>query len=91
MELKTTERFGTVKIQIAVDEKLFLKDPNSSELGKKIVKHSIELIDKIGFESFTFKKLALEIGATEPSVYRYFELDLKDLFWIRLLDTNDTK
>ncbi len=82
MELKTTERFGTVKIQIAVDEKLFLKDPNSSELGKKIIKHSIELIDKIGFESFTFKKLALKIGATEPSVYRYFESKQKLLLYL---------
>jgi AcrR family transcriptional regulator len=82
MVTTTTERFGSVKIQITVDEKLFLKDPNSSELGKKIIKHSIELIDKIGFEAFTFKKLAFEIGATEPSVYRYFESKQKLLLYL---------
>ena len=31
------------------------------------------LIDKLGFEAFTFKKLATEIGSTEASIYRYFE------------------
>lgn len=87
MELETTSKFGTVKIQIAVDEKLYLKDPNSSELGRKIIKHGIELIDKIGYEAFTFKKLAAEISTTEASVYRYFEskhkllLYLLDWYW----------
>jgi AcrR family transcriptional regulator len=86
-EYNTTDKFGVVKIQITVDEKLYVKDPNSSGLGRKIIKHSIELIDKIGFESFTFKKLATEIGTTEPSVYRYFEskhkllLYLLDWYW----------
>jgi AcrR family transcriptional regulator len=31
------------------------------------------LIDKLGFERFTFKKLADALGSTEASVYRYFE------------------
>jgi AcrR family transcriptional regulator len=31
------------------------------------------MIDKFGFESFTFKKLAEEINSTEASIYRYFE------------------
>ena len=30
-------------------------------------------IDDLGFESFTFKKLATKIGSTEASIYRYFE------------------
>jgi AcrR family transcriptional regulator len=60
-------------IQILMNKALFLKDPEQTELGKKIVKFSIHLILKYGFESFTFKKLAFEIGTTEASVYRYFE------------------
>ena len=52
---------------------LYCRDPQDTELGKKILKHSILLIDKIGFEAFTFKKLALEIGSAEKSIYRYFE------------------
>ena len=31
------------------------------------------MINKIGFESFNFKKLATEINSTEASLYRYFE------------------
>ena len=34
---------------------------------------SIILIDEIGFESFTFKKLALKMQSNETSLYRYFE------------------
>jgi AcrR family transcriptional regulator len=52
---------------------LFVKEPQDSELGRNIVKHAILLIDGLGFESFTFKKLAKEIGSTEASIYRYFE------------------
>lgn len=75
-------RFQPVKVHIDVDEKLFLKDPNSSELGTKILQMSIEMIDQIGFEAFTFKKLALQIGASEPSIYRYFESKHKLLLYL---------
>lgn len=74
--------FTPVKVHIDVDEKLYLKDPNSSELGMNIVRHSIEMIDDIGFEAFTFRKLATRIGATEPSVYRYFESKHKLLLYL---------
>ena len=76
------KEFQPVKIHIDIDERLFLKDPNSSELGIKIIKHSIEMIDKMGFEAFTFKKLAQKIGSTEPSVYRYFESKHKLLLYL---------
>ena len=33
---------------------------------------SIRLLEEQGFERFTFRKLADEIGSTEASVYRYF-------------------
>ncbi|MDP2392229.1 MAG: TetR/AcrR family transcriptional regulator [Methylococcaceae bacterium] len=56
-----------------MNEKLFLRDPEQSELGKKIIQESIQLIYKNGFEAFTFKKLAIDIGSTEAGIYRYFE------------------
>ncbi len=60
-------------IHIAVNEQLYLRNPQESALGRKIVDSSIALIDQIGFEAFTFKKLAHEISSTEASVYRYFK------------------
>jgi AcrR family transcriptional regulator len=60
-------------IRIRMNEKLFLRNPEDSVLGKKIVKHGLLLINKLGFEEFTFKKLAAEIKTTEASIYRYFE------------------
>lgn len=60
-------------IKIQVNEKLYLKNPETSDLGKKIIQHSILLIDEIGFEHFTFKKLGERIGSNESSLYRYFE------------------
>lgn len=59
--------------KITINDKLFVKDPETSDLGKKIIKHSILLIDEIGFENFTFKKLGSLIGSNESSLYRYFE------------------
>ena len=60
-------------IQVKVPEKIYLKNPEETELGRKIIEQSIILIDRIGFESFNFKKLSTEINSTEASVYRYFE------------------
>lgn len=74
--------FKPVKVHIDVEEKVYLKDPNSSELGSKIIRYSIEMIDEMGFESFTFKKLAAKVGASEPSVYRYFENKHKLLLYL---------
>jgi len=62
-----------LQIQIKVSPELYLKDPDPSELGRKIVSSSIELINELGFEIFTFKKLGEEIGSPESSIYRYFE------------------
>ena len=63
----------SVEIKISLNDGLYLKEPQDSKLGRKIIKHSILMIDKFGFESFTFKKLAEEINSTEASIYRYFE------------------
>jgi len=60
-------------IIISVNSKLYVKNPETSELGKKIIEQSILLIDEIGFENFTFKKLGERIQSNESSLYRYFE------------------
>jgi AcrR family transcriptional regulator len=62
-----------LQLQIKMNTHLFLRDPESTQLGKNIVRHSIEMINEIGFEDFTFKKLAVQVGTTEASIYRYFE------------------
>lgn len=61
------------KISFNINDKVYLKDPNSSELGIKIITGSIDLIEELGLENFTFKKLSNHIASTEASVYRYFE------------------
>lgn len=63
----------SIEIKISLNKGLYLKEPQDSKLGRKIIKHSIILIEKFGFEAFTFKKLAQEINSTEASIYRYFE------------------
>jgi len=60
-------------IPIDVSDKLYLKDPDSSDLGRKIVSEGIKMIHQLGFEAFTFKKLGKEIKSPESSIYRYFE------------------
>lgn len=72
--------FSHTKIQI--NESLYIKDPTVSALGTKIIRGSIQLIDKLGFQGFTFKKLSLEIGTTEASIYRYFERKDKLLLYL---------
>lgn len=71
-----------LQLQIKMNEALFLRNPESSELGKNILKHSVQLIYKTGFEAFTFKKLAEDIGTTEAGIYRYFENKHKLLVYL---------
>lgn len=71
-----------LQLQIKMNDKLFLRNPEHTELGKKIILHSIQLIYKNGFESFTFKKLAEDIGTTEAGIYRYFENKHRLLIYI---------
>ncbi|MGO4820497.1 MULTISPECIES: TetR/AcrR family transcriptional regulator [unclassified Flavobacterium] len=71
---------ATIKIQ--VNDKIFVKDPETSKLGKKIIQESILLIDAIGFDNFTFKKLGEKIGSNESSIYRYFENKHKLLVYL---------
>ena len=75
------------QIKLTINPKLFIKDPESSQLGKEIIRESIHLINTIGFEKFTFKKLGQRINSNESSIYRYFEnkhkllLYLSSLYW----------
>ncbi|MDZ4751069.1 MAG: helix-turn-helix domain-containing protein [Flavobacteriales bacterium] len=69
-------------VQIQVGPKIYLKDPETSELGKRIISGSIEMINEIGFESFTFRKLGVAILSTEASIYRYFESKNKLLLYL---------
>ena len=61
-----------VGIHISLNQGLYLRDPQETPLGRKIINYSILLIDELGFEAFTFKKLANRMQSTEASVYRYF-------------------
>ncbi|MCA9492199.1 MAG: TetR/AcrR family transcriptional regulator [Myxococcales bacterium] len=62
-----------VILQLHLSEQLYVRNPERTELGRRIVDAAIRLMDRVGLERFTFKKLADEIGSTEASVYRYFE------------------
>ena len=78
-------------IKFSLNNSLYSRDPQNTELGQRILKHSIILIDEIGLENFTFKKLAFEIESTEASMYRYFEnkhqllLFLTSLLWVLII------
>jgi AcrR family transcriptional regulator len=65
-----------------INERLYIKDPESTETGRQILKNAIHLICSLGFEQFNFKKLALEIETTEATIYRYFENKHKLLLYI---------
>ena len=69
-------------VKIGINENIYVKDPESSDLGKRIIEQSILMIDEIGFESFTFKKLGTKIGSNESSIYRYFENKHKLLLYL---------
>lgn len=69
-------------INFKVNPSIYLKDPESSDLGKNLLKTSIKLIYELGLELFTFKKLAAEMGTTEATIYRYFENKHRLLLYI---------
>jgi AcrR family transcriptional regulator len=69
-------------LKFNLNEKTYLKDPESTILGRKILQQSILLIDEVGFENFTFKKLGEQIGSNESSIYRYFDNKHKLLVYL---------
>jgi AcrR family transcriptional regulator len=68
----------------------YKKQPESSELGRRIISEGLIFMQEIGFEAFTFKKLADRLQTTEASVYRYFEnkhhllLYYMSIYWLWL-------
>jgi AcrR family transcriptional regulator len=69
-------------VTMQISKSIYLKDPLSSDLGMRIIEGSIDLLDEVGFECFTFRKLAANIGSTEASIYRYFENKHKLLLYL---------
>jgi AcrR family transcriptional regulator len=76
-----------VDIRLNINNNTFLKNPESTEIGRKIIFSSVNLISELGYEHFTFKKLAVEINSTEATIYRYFEnkhrvlLYIMEMYW----------
>jgi AcrR family transcriptional regulator len=54
------------------DPALFLRDPEATELGRSMLSEGLELMNELGLESFTFRKLASRMRSTEVTLYRYF-------------------
>jgi AcrR family transcriptional regulator len=71
-----------VAIQISPNDSLYVKDPQASPTGRNILNHAIPLMQQIGFEKFTFRKLAERMGASEITIYRYFENKHKLLLYL---------
>jgi len=69
-------------VNITIGERYYTKDPQSSDLGRNIISEGIALLDDLGYEEFTFKKLASQMNSTEASVYRYFENKHKLLVYL---------
>lgn len=63
----------SLKLRFELPEKLFVKDPQDSKYGRRLLQNAVELIDELGLESFTFRKLAKIMDSSEVSIYRYFE------------------
>jgi AcrR family transcriptional regulator len=59
-------------LQLRPDPALCLRDPEGTELGRAAVAGGLELLNELGLEAFTFRKLAERIGSTEVSLYKYF-------------------
>lgn len=70
------------QIRIQPSDRLALRDPENTQLGRNIVRQGLLLMHRLGYEQFTFKKLADEMGTTEASIYRYFENKHRLLLYI---------
>ncbi|MEN9511517.1 MAG: hypothetical protein RLZZ370_1336 [Bacteroidota bacterium] len=64
--------FLEIQSGVGSDGSAFLKDPDSSETGRDIIRHGAAMMAAHGVEAFTFRKLAVQAGITEATVYRYF-------------------
>jgi AcrR family transcriptional regulator len=60
-------------VKLILPSKPYIKEPQDSKYGRVLLENSVELMAEIGFEAFTFKKLAVKMDSSETSIYRYFE------------------
>ena len=82
-----------VRYHIEPDPGLALRDPNSPT-GLRILQEGLPLMNELGLEAFTFKKLAERIGSTEATAYNYFasrEHLVTEVFWRRLEALPETR
>jgi AcrR family transcriptional regulator len=63
---------GNAHIHLKPDPVLHLRDPEGTRLGQAILSEGLVLMNELGLEAFTFKKLAARIDSTEVSLYKYF-------------------
>jgi AcrR family transcriptional regulator len=63
---------AAARLHLRPDPALYLKDPESTELGRAILREGLALLNELGLEAFTFRKLAQRIGSTEVTLYKYF-------------------
>ena len=70
------------QVKFQVNDTIFLRNPENSVIGRDIVKKGIDLINEIGLEQFTFKKLAVLADTTEATIYRYFSSKHRLLLYI---------
>lgn len=70
------------QLKFSISDAIYLRDPEGTDMGKNIVRNAIDLIYELGFEHFTFKKLAQHINTTEATIYRYFESKHRLLLYI---------
>ena len=61
-----------IQVHISPAEALYVRDPQVTDLGREILAAGIAMLDELGLEQLTFRKLAAEVGCTEASIYRYF-------------------
>jgi len=54
------------------DASLHLRDPAASAIGERILSEGLVLMNELGLEAFTFKKLTEHADCTEATIYNYF-------------------
>jgi AcrR family transcriptional regulator len=69
-------------IQISPNRSLYIRDPQETATGREILRNAIPLMQELGFEKFTFRKLSRQMGASEITIYRYFENKHKLLLYL---------
>ncbi len=72
----------TQNLELHFPNCLYLKNPKGSEIGESIVEMGAHFLGNFGLEELTFKKLAIEVGCTEATIYRYFNNKQQLLLYI---------